>query len=695
MQFLKDIKISAKLYGGFGIVVLLLAIVGVTASVVIGGGSDDFKRYRSIALQTNQAGRVQANLLEARLAVKNFIINANRETIQAVKERSEKTLELNKTLVDLADQPARQAVAAETDRELQTYIAAFDEVTELQANRDDLVFATLDDVGPQMERKLTQIMQNAYEDKDPVAAYWAGEVQRNLLLMRLYAAKYLVNNDRPSYERVLEESAALRTNHGVMLSELQNPTRRALAGEVNSLLDKYDVGFQAVYDTIQKRNDIIDNTLDQIGPKVASDIETLKLDIKQEQDTLGPQAQANAEMGTVVTVLASIIGVLLGAAAAYLIATGLSRPITAITEAMKSLASGNKTIDIPGQDYGDEIGSMAEAVQVFKESMIRADELASREEADRIAREEQEARLVAEEAERQEQRARKAEEEAVRARRIEDLTATFDASVAELLSAVSAGSTEMEATANSMVGIADSTTQRASNVANSAELASASVQTVAAATEELSCAIGEIDRQVGESSKITQQAVSQANSTNEQMQGLSAAAQKVGEVVDLISDIAEQTNLLALNATIESARAGEAGRGFAVVANEVKSLAGQTAKATSEISEHIREIQSETANSVRAIEAISKVIRSMDEISAAIASSIEEQGAATQEIAQNIQEASQGTLGVTENIDEVSSSAGETHTAASQVTEVAGELSSKSEKLRHEVEKFISEVRAA
>lgn len=694
-KYLKNTNIPSKLYGGFGIVLLILAIVGATASLVISGGSDDFKRYRAIALQTNQAGRVQANLLEARLAVKNFIISANEQTIRTVKERAGRTLEMTQELASLTTDPSQSEMLAEQEKQLNNYLEAFDEVTTLQARRNDLVLNKLDTVGPQIENKLTEIMQTAYQDNDVEAAYRAGTVQRNVLLMRLYATKFLVNNDQASYQRVLAESEQMTVNQTELLATLQNPARRQLAEEVNALHDVYERAFKDVHRTINSRNDIITNTLDRIGPKVASDIEGLKLGIKEEQDTLGPQAQANAERGTIITILASLAGVIFGGVFAWLIGTGLSRPLVAITTAMKDLADGDKTREIPGQDHGDEIGDMASAVNVFKENMILADELAAKEEAEREARKDQESRLAAEEAERQAQRAREAEESAERARQIEELTTGFDTSVGEMLAAVSSSSTEMEATAGSMASIADGTSQRASNVAAAAEKASESVQTVAAATEELSCAIAEIDRQVGDSAKIAQQAVTQADQTNKQIEGLADAAQKIGEVVSLISDIAEQTNLLALNATIESARAGEAGKGFAVVASEVKSLAGQTAKATDDISKHIHKIQLETKNSVQAIGLITGVINDIDQNSTAIASSVEQQGAATREIAQNVQEASRSTQEVTENIEQVTVAAAETHTAASQVTGVAGDLNVKSDGLQREVEEFLKSVRAA
>lgn len=693
-DFLKTISIRRKLYGGFGVTVALLMIVGATAALLISSGSGDFKRYRAIALQTNQAGRVQANLLEARMAVKNFIISASADNIRTVEERAAATLKLNEALLQLVDSDDKRQLLRATDGQLQSYLDAFANVTRLQALRDDLVFSELDVIGPQIEQALTEIMSSAYEDGDAVAAYHAGMVQRSLLLMRLYVFKYLVNNDQASYERVLLERDALASTRETMLKSLDDPARRSQAERTGGLIAQYNDAFDSTFAAIEERNSVIENQLDTIGPAVATAIEDMKLDIKAEQDTLGPEAQAAAERGVIVVLVVGLLGVMLGAAAAYFISTGISRPLYDITHAMKKLATGDKTVDIPGEGRGDAIGAMASTVVVLKDYMIKVDDFEARE-AERKAHEEQERQMAAEREERAAQVAKETAEREARAKRIEEITRQFELSVAELLTAVASGSTQMESTASSMVGIADGTSQRATDVASAAEQASASVQTVAAATEELTCAIDEIDRQVAESAQIARQAVEQASMTDQQVQGLSGAAARIGEVVNLIADIAEQTNLLALNATIESARAGEAGRGFAVVASEVKSLAGQTAKATDEIADHIKLIQSETDSSVKAIQSIGEIITDIDEISTAIATSVEQQGSATKEIAQNVQEASRGTQDVTDNIEEVTQAAAHTHDAANEVTGVAGDLNSKSEILRREVEAFLEKVRAA
>ena len=368
-----------------------------------------------------------------------------------------------------------------------------------------------------------------------------------------------------------------------------------------------------------------------------------------------------------------ILGIVVGAVATFvmiLAARGIAKPIVNITHSMTKLAGHDTQAEIPYQERTDEVGDMAMAVQVFKDNMIKAEELT---------------RSAAEETKRREERAE----------RIAALTQRFDVDASELLASAAAASKEMESTAASVSGIANDTNQRATSVASAAEQAAANVQTVASATEELTSSIAEISRQVSQSSDIAGGAVSQAEQTDRQIQGLAAASQKIGDVVNLISAIAEQTNLLALNATIEAARAGDAGKGFAVVAAEVKDLASQTTKATEEISQQIGTVQLETDEAVRAIQQIGETIGEMNAIASSIASAVEQQSSATGEIARNVEEAARGTQEVTENILIVSQSAGETGTAATQVTSTAGELRSKSEQLRAQVEQFLADVRAA
>ena len=364
-------------------------------------------------------------------------------------------------------------------------------------------------------------------------------------------------------------------------------------------------------------------------------------------------------------------GLGLGAAIALLTARAIAGPIQGMTAAMARLANGDMSTAIPGAGRADEVGEMAEAVQVFKDNMIETDRL-------RAEQAQSEARAVA---------TRKAD--------MNQLAGRFEDAVGEIIETLSSSSTELEAAAKTLSRTAESTQELTGMVSAASEEASTNVQSVASATEEMSSSVTEISRQVQDAARIAGAAVDQAQKTNDRVTKLSQAATRIGDVVELINTIAGQTNLLALNATIEAARAGEAGRGFAVVASEVKALAEQTAKATGEISHQIADIQMATQDSVVAIKEISGTIGRISEISSAIAAAVEEQGMATQEISRNIQQAAQGTHQVASNITDVQQGATETGSASSQVLASAQTLSNDSARLKTEVEKFLSTVRAA
>jgi methyl-accepting chemotaxis protein len=358
------------------------------------------------------------------------------------------------------------------------------------------------------------------------------------------------------------------------------------------------------------------------------------------------------------------------AAVGFTLAIGISGPLNGMSGAMRRLADRDMSTTIPGLGRGDEIGVMAAAVQVFKDSMIKADALSLAQDQERAVKEK-------------------------RAASLDTLVRGFQGNVGGLVGMVSAAATEMESTAKAMSSTATQSDRQAATVAAAAEEASAGVQTVAAAAEELTSSIREISRQVTQSSQITGKAVTDARRTDAIVRALAEGAQKIGQVVQLITNIAGQTNLLALNATIEAARAGDAGKGFAVVASEVKSLATQTAKATEEIAAQITQIQSATGEAVEAIRSIGVTIDEVSAISTAIASAIEEQGAATAEIARNVQQTASSTQEVTVTIAGVSQAANDTGAAATQLLGTAGSLSQQSVKLAAEVNSFVASVNAA
>src|SRR5438309_11061235 len=398
----------------------------------------------------------------------------------------------------------------------------------------------------------------------------------------------------------------------------------------------------------------------------------MKSDLLADQKRLEEESQATVGETEQLILMLAAGGFLLGVVWAFLLGTGISRPMIAMCKAMRELASGNFDVVLPGLGRKDELGEMAAAVEEFKvQAVAKAErDAASQEAQNKAASSARRAELI-----------RFADE--------------FEAAVGTIVSNVSASSVQLEQAAGTLTRTAETTQSLSSQVAGASEEASSNMQSVATATEGLSTSVDEIGRRVRDSNRIAEAAVVQAEQTDGRIGKLSRAAQQIGDVVKLITAIAEQTNLLALNATIEAARAGEAGRGFAVVAAEVKSLASQTARATDEISSHISGMQGATQESVAAIKEIGGTIGEISSIASAIASAVEQQGGATQEIARSVQSVAQGTQEVAGNITQVNRGATETGSASEEVLNSAQTLSTESTRLRQELDRFMTTIRAA
>ena len=411
--------------------------------------------------------------------------------------------------------------------------------------------------------------------------------------------------------------------------------------------------------------------------------------------------QSLSRSNSLITLLWLLLFLSLGLSVLIVVLTAgsITKPIAAMTQAMKTLASGDSSVDIPGLDRKDEVGTMAESVNVFKLNAIERTRLEQESKAAEQAelqrqQNESEAAAAQQKVEAERERTEVAERQA-RADRVNGFIATFEEEVTSALNVMTSSSAEMSATSKQLVATSTETKNRSSIVASASEETATNVNMVAAAAEELSTSVQEIGRQTSRASAISEEAVKEAAESEKATTALALAAEKINDVMALISDIAAQTNLLALNATIESARAGDAGKGFAVVASEVKTLAGQTSDATDDITSQIEKMQSLTQSAVNSIKAIVEVNARSNEVTTSIQTAIEQQSEATNEISQSIIQVAAGSTEVSSNISGVANGADETGKAGEQVLGVANELGQISEKLKHDIEAFLANVRAA
>jgi methyl-accepting chemotaxis protein len=397
------------------------------------------------------------------------------------------------------------------------------------------------------------------------------------------------------------------------------------------------------------------------------DLEALSKVYAERSKRLAQQTDVSHQLALLLTILGGltlavvVIGVLI-------IARSIARPLAVITATIKQVADGADDVEVPHIERGDEIGALARAIQIFKEAMDRNRKLNSQVLQDSEARE-------------------------ARSRHIEKSVEEFRGAMEAVVRAVASSATSMRDTAQSIAKVASDANGQAVVAAGATEQASQSVAAVAGAAEELSASVEEISRQVHHSANVVEEAGQRTDKSVAEIESLAAATQRIDGVLNLIQTIAEQTNLLALNATIEAARAGDAGRGFAVVAHEVKALAEQTAKATTEIGENVGMIQSSTRNAVNAVREIGGVVRNINEVTSTIASAVAEQDAATREISANAQMAAQGNETLVGNIASLSDAMGETAKAATSVLSASTDLTSTAEILSREVDKFFHNLR--
>ena len=631
---------------------------------------DQMARLSAYSDNIVRVQEISINLQAMRRANLRYVYDASEAAFKEAAEREAVTLDLLKAAVTASLSEERRKI----------YNGLIGDIDKARSLRENLGVAvketmkgkaTLLPGGDELTANTGKLVVAARATKDPEVTAAVADLESKILLVRIANWRFLALRDangpatfRTNADRVQQGITALEK------AGVPEQVKSALA-PVKTSLAAYNTAFESTSAAILDADEIYRNKIRPLIVESGDKLKVAETGLKADYQKTRTIAEGVIASTTWIQEIAGGVAILFGGIVAFLIARSIVGPLTSMTRAMGSLASGELKVEIPGRGNHDEIGDMAEAIQVFKDNMVETERLRT---------------------EQKELEARQAEQRKADMFRLAD---QFEQTVGEIVETVSSASNGLEASAGKLTSTASSAQDLSTEVAAASQEASANVQAVASATEELSSSVGEIARQVQESARIANEAVVQAGRTNDRVGELSKAAARIGDVVELISTIAGQTNLLALNATIEAARAGEAGRGFAVVASEVKALAQQTAKATGEIAQQISSIQTATEDSVGSIKEIGGIIERLSEISAAVAAAVEEQGAATQEISRNVQHAAHGTQRVSTNIGDVQRGASETGSASSQVLSAARTLSADSSRLKLEVSKFLNSVHAA
>lgn len=659
---LRNFKISTRLYGAFAAILVTMAALAAFVMFTMNSTGKDVAEYRKTATNTNHVGRIQANVLMTQLGMKDFIKTGSQESIAVVQKRLAAAMALfdEAAAADLSEEEA-QALAGMREQ-MARYGATFIEVTAMQEQRNRMV-AGLDELGPSLALKAQALVEEMATAGNLEATKGASRVLEDIMMMRLFAGKFLLNNDPADMEqanshrdRAVED---LETLEVIAVSEQFTP----LIEGVN----QYGDDMSMVDMIITARNQMISGTLDHVGPQVATMVEDMKLAYKARQDELGPHMQALSDNAVLVTSIVAILAVIFGSAIAWLIVRSIVQPVHGLTSAMGEISSGKLDTEIPSTTNRDAIGKMARAVEVFRDNMVKARELESHEKAATAERE-------------------------ARARKLEETVNSFRAAIGGRIQAMKGVSGELDEAAAMLSGVAQQTKSQSVDAASVSMQTASNVQSVSAAVEEMNASFADIAQQVLKASQSVQLTSDQAKAAQAAMEELQEQSDSIAGVVELISEISEQTNLLALNATIEAARAGDAGKGFAVVASEVKNLANSTNKATEEISRKILQVQQNCAESVQAVQSIVASIGSVDEISTMISAAVEEQKSVTADIARNMAEAASGTDRLSGNIAEVDQASDRTVTTAERMTLAARAANDETGGISNEIDTFIRNV---
>jgi methyl-accepting chemotaxis protein len=673
---------------GFGLVLLVLC--GVAGSGIIANITNEgmFGEYRADAKQTNEAGRIQANMLEARLAFRKYRAEPTEEMRQEAVERLKTTNAAIDSLLAATTDATQKTTINSFHTMVDTYSKGFDEVVVLQAQRDEIVTGVLNALGPEMADTLGAISKALQGSGDLETAAIVQDARYAVATMRMGSNRYLLNNDKAIHDEALAAAKAAEASLDQAAKSVKSAEDRAAIEALIGKFDAYNGGLVKIEAVITSRNEIINGTMNTTGNKLSEDVEQLKLDLKKQQDTLGPSIEATMQTGVITGITLGGLGVVLASIIALVIARGITGPVAAITNAMGALADNKLQTEIPGLDHKSEIGLMAKAVDVFKQNALRIRQLAAQEAALQEKNADLQSNIatvvnaaVAGDFSRRITKRYDNPDLDAFAANVNTLVQSVDTGIAEtgrVINALSQGDLtesmegqyqgvfaqlqsnvnetmttlrrlmeEVRQSSDAINGGADEIRDASNDLSKRTENQAASLEETSSALEEITVAVKtsteraqESSRMVSDARQFAERSSGVVEDATAAMSRIEQASNEITQIINVIDEIAFQTNLLALNAGVEAARAGEAGKGFAVVAQEVRELAQRSATAAKDIKTLINKSGEEVKTGVQLVTTTGDALREIQTRVIGIAGQVSSIATAAQEQSTGLHEIS-------------------------------------------------------
>ncbi|MEI8394013.1 MAG: methyl-accepting chemotaxis protein [Rhodospirillaceae bacterium] len=668
--WMNNYKIGYRIYSSFIIVLLMIAVIAINSFYSLKHIEERQGDYVNSSIDTFKVQQIERNLVGLRRNLYAYLISG---TVTEFK-RAEELMGILKSQFTELDKSLTNADIRRETKELQAvlegYMVDARKALALREQRDWLTETGTGASSDAAMTALTKVTDAAFAGGKLELAAWLGQAQQSLWAAGRFAEKFDATGSPADADQVKTRLATCRAALGEALSRADDPEQKTRLEKIRGFLNDFDSTFAKLAVVTIDYHLMANKTLPEIGGKFAKRSAALTTRMRDMLKTVDIEVDGEIAATIQTTITVSAVAFLTGALLAWVIGRGITGPIVTMTDAMTKLAIGNLETPVPALENRDEIGGMAQAVQVFKQNAIENSRLKAEQETEH-------------------QTQKRRQEEA------EELIDMFGSSVSGVFDSLSHASSTMAATAQSMHVAAGDTNVQVDVVTRAIAQTSENAQSVASASQQLSAAIDEIGRLINSSTQVAKQGSDQAKEVADRVQTLHEASEKIGNIINIIATIASQTNLLALNATIEAARAGEAGRGFAVVASEVKSLSQQTRQATVDIAAQITEIQNSIGGTVESVQAIGQTITDIHHSTGEIAAAITEQQSATEEIARNVQFVSSSADEIADSITKVRESADETGSASSKVREASDSMAGQAEKLSVEVKDFLHAIKNA